>query len=324
VTWRENRLGEPSADFAPEKTIASVPLVRSAIAADIDGDGDLDMVAASIDDDQIYWCPNRLGEPSADFGPQQYFMLAPLFAPQYSIAALASGDFDRDGDVDLVSGSWNGSQGITWYENRRNTVSQDFTAHPIDSNGVHGDSLIAADVDRDGDADVIGEFGYRAAWYENRLDEPSADFAPLRVISPEGDVLSTALADLDGDGAPDLLAADAYRDKLVWHPNRLASPSADFGPERLVAVADFSRWVSAADLDGDGDPDAVFAAPDGLRWFRNPGTDPHDPDSDGDGLSDGYEVAHGLDPLPEPEGALSLLAGIAALAALRTSSRRPS
>ncbi len=54
--------------------------------------------------------------------------------------------------------------------------------------------------------------------------------------------------------------------------------------------------IAAADLDGDGDADLLSNLGGGVGWHRNPNTDPLNPDTDGDGLLDGFEVANGFDP----------------------------
>jgi hypothetical protein len=58
--------------FGPQRLIGTAAhSVRFAFPADLDGDGDLDMLSASALDDVIAWYENRLDEASADFGPQQ-------------------------------------------------------------------------------------------------------------------------------------------------------------------------------------------------------------------------------------------------------------
>jgi hypothetical protein len=167
----------------------------------------------------------------------------------------------------------------------------------------YASSVFAADLDGDGDPDALSAsyFDDEIAWYENRLDEASADFGPQQTISTLADAAQSVFAaDLDRDGDPDVLSASSEDDKIAWYENRLDEASADFGPQRVIsAFANGALSVFAADFDGDGDPDVlgVSSGDEPIAWYENPGTNPLDPDSDGDGLSDGAEVnTHGSDP----------------------------
>jgi len=216
-------------------------------ATRLDGDGDPDVLSASANDNKIAWYENRLDEPSADFGPQNV-----LTTPSGRASSVFAADLDGDGDPDALSAS-------------------------------AGDD--------------------RIAWYENRLDELSADFGPRQAITTAADeARSVFAADLDGDGDPDVLSASASFNKIAWYENRLDELSADFGPQNVLTTGPGYpqvNWVIATDLDGDGDPDALSASAsdDKIAWYENPGTNPLDPDTDDDGLSDGDEVnVYGTDP----------------------------
>jgi hypothetical protein len=65
-----------------------------------------------------------------------------------------------------------------------------------------------------------------------------------------------------------------------------------------------SLGLSLGDVDGDGDTDIYFAN-DGPNtvWLLNQ-LDPNNPDSDGDGAFDGWEVDNGFDPQDESDGEL--------------------
>jgi hypothetical protein len=79
-------------------------------AADVDGDGDLDVLSASYDDDKIAWYENTDG--GGTFGSQQ--VLSTLANGAFSVFAA---DVDGDGDLDVLSASFSDDK-IAWYENR--------------------------------------------------------------------------------------------------------------------------------------------------------------------------------------------------------------
>ena len=105
IAWYENLDGRGS--FGPRQVITTLAdLAASVFAADLDGDGDPDVLSASFFDDTIAWYENTDGAGS--FGPQQV------------ITTLASGatsvfstDVDGDGDRDVLSAS-QGDDTIAW------------------------------------------------------------------------------------------------------------------------------------------------------------------------------------------------------------------
>lgn len=159
-----------------------------------------------------------------------------------------------------------GSTGIVWYANSGNGVFGG--AQLIASNGYDGFSYVA-DVDGDGDQDVVGTKWTNLAWFAN---DGTGAFGPEQIISTIADntecVFST---DLNGDGDPDLLAAISSENKVVWYENLGGGV---FGVQLNIAfqIGEASA-VSAADLDGDGDMDVITASPQGynLLWHENNG-----------------------------------------------------
>jgi hypothetical protein len=350
IAWYENRLDQASADFGPQRLISTqADSASDVFAADLDGDGDPDVISSSEHDDKVAWYENRLNESSGDFGEQQVITTSANAA--HDIFAV---DLDGDGDPDVQSASISDNK-VAWYENRLDEPGANFGPQQVISTQAYdARSVFAADLDRDGDPDVLSAGSYnfdRVAWYENRLDELSADFGPQQVITTQvnypvsvfaadldgdldNDVLSAAYwgseivwypnndgagsfgdpqlimhlgnypievsaADLDGDGDPDVLAANLGTG-VSWYENHLNEPSADFGNLRMISFPlDGANAFVTADLDGDADLDVLVSFyPSGkLNWYENPGTDPLDPDTDDDGLSDGSEVIHvGSDP----------------------------
>ena len=93
----------------------------------------------------------------------------------WTISAFASGassayavDFDRDGDIDVLSSAWWADE-IVWYENdgRRPPV---FRLRNISTDIDQAESVHAADLDGDGDLDVVCPIFLEGEikWYESR------------------------------------------------------------------------------------------------------------------------------------------------------------
>jgi hypothetical protein len=350
IAWSENRLDEASADFGPKHVISiQVDYTSSVFAADLDGDGDPDVLSASRGDQKIAWYENRLDEASADFGEQQVISIGAT-----SPRSIFVVDLDGDGDPDVLS-VFPAEDLIAWYQNRLESPQADFGPQRVISTlATDAVAVFAADLDGDGDADALsaGSYSYgHVAWYRNRLDTPSADFGPrLLITSAIENPFDLIAADLDGDQRVDVLSAYSWERKIAWFENRLDvggfgdpeeigtlgsgprgilaadldgdddpdvvaaavtggakwfenhlnEPTADFHFPRVISfTGDALESIAAADLDGDGDQDLLtgFRSGEKIGWYENPGTNPLDPDTDDDGLSDGIEVnREGTDP----------------------------
>jgi len=127
-------------------------------AADVDGDGDLDVLSASFSDNKIAWYQN---DGNGAFGDQQVISTSAFLA-----RSVYAADLDCDGDLDVLSAS-TGDDKIAWYENDGFGgfgVQQVITTS---ANGAY--SVYVADLDGDGDLDVLSASWNddTIAWYEN-------------------------------------------------------------------------------------------------------------------------------------------------------------
>jgi hypothetical protein len=138
------------------------------LAADVDGDGDLDVFGAQ--DTELVWYENTDG--AGGFGSAQSISTA-VDTPRY----LAAADVDGDGDVDLLSAGRDDRK-IAWYENTDGAGN--FGGQLVlDTMTIYANASQAADVDRDGDLDVVsGGQGGGLGWYENT--DGSGGFGPRR------------------------------------------------------------------------------------------------------------------------------------------------
>jgi hypothetical protein len=91
----------------------------SVFAADMDGDGDLDVLSASEYDDKIAWYEND---------GQQNFTSHTITTDAGDAQSVYAVDVDGDGDMDVLSASRRMMSKIAWYEN---DGRQHFTSHVI-------------------------------------------------------------------------------------------------------------------------------------------------------------------------------------------------
>jgi len=289
IAWYENMDGR--GQFGPQRVITT--LADGAVwvhAADLDGDGDVDVLSASLGDHTVAWYENMNG--LGEFGPQRVITTSAEYV--YSVYAT---DLDGDGDVDVLSASFRDDK-IAWYENTDGLgtfgpqqVINIADPDGIVDNGNEGDadgarSVYATDLDGDGDIDVLSASRNdgKVAWYENM--DGRGQFGPQRVITTSVDgALAVYAGDLDGDGDVDVLSASLRDDKIAWYENR--DGLGTFGPQQVINVADPDGIVDngnegdadgassiyATDLDGDGDIDVLSASRNygKVAWYENLG-----------------------------------------------------
>ena len=261
IAWYENIEGQGS--FGSLRVITTSAYgAKSVFSADLDGDGDLDVLSASLDDDKIAWYENIDGQGS--FGPQQVITISADGAE-----SVFSTDIDGDGDLDVLSASWVDDK-IAWYENINGQGS--FGPPQVITTSADGaKSVFSADLDGDGDFDVLSASRWddKIAWYENIDGQGS--FGPQQVITISADGAESVFsADLDGDGDLDVLSASWVDDKIAWYEN--LDGQGGFGPQQVITIsADWAESVYCVDLDGDDDLDVLSASSryNTIAWYEN-------------------------------------------------------
>jgi len=251
--------------FSEEKVISgSADGATKVVTADLDGDGDIDVLSASRLDGKIAWYENDGNEN---------FTTHIITESADDARSVFAADLDGDGDWDVLSASA-GDDKIAWYEN---DGSGTFGPQQVITNTADGAvSVIAADLDDDGDMDVLyASFGSspnwnnRIAWYENIDGQGS--FGPEQVITTDVDGVESAIAaDLNGDGDLDVLSASFEDDTIAWYEN--TDGLGAFGPQQVITTtADAAFSVFATDLNGDGHIDVLSAAAlgDKIAWYKN-------------------------------------------------------
>mgnify|MGYP003673268169 CR=1 FL=1 len=214
-------LGSPvaqSAGFLAPQTISSTALgARTVYATDLDGDGDADVLSASLNDGKIAWYENQGG---GVFGPEQV-----IAATGYSPRSVYATDLDGDGDADVLSASVTADK-IAYYVN---DGSGSFSTEVIITTAADGAwCVFAADLDGDGDTDVLSASyaDNKIAWYEN---QGGGVFGAPQVITTSADGASCVFAtDLDGDGDVDVLSASMVDNKIAWYENE-QSTATEYG-----------------------------------------------------------------------------------------------
>lgn len=227
---------------------------------DMDGDGDLDIVAADTNVG-LYWFEN---DGRGNFTRHVIHRQADEWLERH-----AWGDVDGDGRPELVFVDNLGGS-VLYFDcqgDPRDAAAwrRVYISTPGSLPGAY--DVAVADFDGDGDLDVAASSwvkGNRFVWYENRQGEwvehlIDADLAETRTVEA---------GDLDGDGRPDLLGTASAAGLILVYQN--TGDSEPHWTRRVVDRAPRPIHGHLADVDGDGRLDIVMA----LGFYGQPDQDP--------------------------------------------------
>ena len=241
--------------------------------ADWDHDGDPDL-ASGEETGQLRLWRNPGSTPFASGWISGTVGTAPA-----AVNALFAADLDLDGDDDLLSGAGTTTNALQSWQNplvgpgENGPFDAPWSATALDTSDAAIHTVVAADFDNDGDADVAYGQASSAAdelqtvansAIHRRLafDEQRTD---IGAVASNADVNELILVDLDGDGDLDIVTAttdDESYEIIAWE-NPLTAPGADtpftgtWTRHDIGALGSTAHTIVAQDLDGDGDPDLV-------------------------------------------------------------------
>ena len=263
IAWYENSK-DRNPTFTKEDIRTDLASVNGIFVADLDNDGDLDIVSASANDDTIAWYENH-------GGTDPWFQTHEIATSADEASKVFVADLDGDGDLDIISSS-RGDDTIAWYEND-GADDPTFTAADIATSADGAQDVHVADLDGDGDLDIISAShdDDTIAWYEND-GAANPTFTAADIATNADGAQAIDVADIDGDGDLDIVSASAGDDKIALYENNgEANPT--FTTVVISTDADGAHDVSIADVDGDGDLDIVSASAtdDTIAWYENDG-----------------------------------------------------
>ena len=196
-------------------------------------------------------------------------------------------DFDGDGRLDIVASSWGLTDQVRFFHNRGDGTFEDRTVAAGLTGIVSGLNTIHADVDGDGDLDLLI---LRGAWLGVGGHHPNSllrndgkghftDVTAQAGLLTEHPTQTAAFADFDRDGDLDLFVGnESARTEL--HPCELFENQGD-GTFREIAKSvglahlGYVKGATWGDFDNDGRPDlylSTMASANAL--YRNLGPDP--------------------------------------------------
>lgn len=239
--------------------------------ADLDNDGDLDMLS---------------GER---FGNFKYFQnTGTATVPSYSAVAtnpfglLNVGtnmstpvfvDMDSDGDMDILSGSYNGN--FYYFQNTGTASAPAYAAkvtNPFGLTGGYYSCPTFTDLDNDGDMDMLsGNYNGKFYYYQNTGTASAPAFAAV-ALNPFGLVANgpyshPTFIDMDNDGDKDIMSG-IFSGDFIYYQNTGTATAPAFAaqvlnPFFLTKVTGKSAPVFV-DLDNNGDKELMSGVGNGL------------------------------------------------------------
>ncbi|MBI4773846.1 MAG: DUF11 domain-containing protein [Deltaproteobacteria bacterium] len=263
VYWHENVKGDGSS-WKTHQVYQGSGRITAIVTRDIDRDRSPDIFIAMPEGDSAYWIRNE------DKGRSWQPMAVAAEEGQFS--ALSMADVDGDGDEDVVVASVK-KRAVSWLENN-GASPPSFIVHPIHAPSAGVDAIYAADVDGDGDPDVVAglQDGDKIVWFEN-VDGKGKQWRFKPVDTAEAQApRSVFVADMDGDKDMDVVAALYTVEKIVWYEN-VGGQGAKW-QAKVIAQGEQSGGptsVFVVDIDSDGDPDVLGAGwlKDDIWWYEN-------------------------------------------------------
>ena len=310
--WVNTKYSDPKFLYGVSSGGMTYNAVHGVRVADVDGDGEADVLAAIYGDGNLAYYYNDGNEAftsSIKLNTNAFYWVECVFAA----------DVNGDGRVDVVAGERYLNKGVAWYENNGCSggppcgASTTFTEHVITNTLTETVATYAVDFDVDGDVDLMAASSSdgKIALY---LNDGSHDFSPTtptddpdttEIILSEWATGATALdvADFNGDGHLDVVFAgeqlggcqfgegrqctlpdDSPRncgmgngncdDMVVYYLNRGTSPPT-FYENQIKTLSPLGAgpeyFVQAIDVDDDGDVDVMLGSTqlEQPRWYEN-------------------------------------------------------
>jgi hypothetical protein len=208
--------------------------------SDLDNDGDADILCvATLYDGQLVWFEND---------GNQVFQKT-VIQDDYGASWAKPYDFNSDSAWDILASAtayYGDDNDISWFEN---DGYMNFSRHIIDSTIAGPKCVEAADIDLDGDLDIVAAMTLvdGISWWENIQD---SSFVKHNINNSIENAVSVLATDLDQDGDTDILggATGSYNFRWWQNLNILLSPGGVDG----IVIDNYGSPVESVYVDPSG------------------------------------------------------------------------
>ncbi len=291
--WEEGRQVRAYLNPGPKKskslwpavTVGQVHSAEDAVFADVDGDGAFDVVSCCEGKERsvfIHWAPPNAENYQTPTAWQTEAIPVAEKAKMWMFCLPM--ELDGKPGVELIAGAKGKEAQVGWFEsgpNRRDL--HQWRWHAIYEAGWIM-SLIARDVDGDGDQDVIltdrkGK-NQGCKWLENPGPGPKQKqlWKEHAIGGIDQEVMFLGAGDVDQDGREDFAVAVRGGAVLVFHRTSEKRPAWETVEVPMPSETGTGKGAGIGDVDGDGLPDFVITCENakgtsGVFWLKQEKSD---------------------------------------------------
>lgn len=236
----------------------------SLAVAKIDGDTEWDIVVGSSGDNTV-----RTFRRNGAIPGLIYFPVDVASTTENGVADIAAADIDKNGVTDIVCANRTMGE-VVWLKNNGGSPPT-FTRTIANSFMAGASSVAVADINKDGNPDIVGTsgIGNRVNWL--RHNGSSSPLFTLEVVASTFNAPEEVITgDLDGDADQDLIVLSAVDGKVVMFENSgTSTPS--FVRTDIDRSCAGASCVVARDLNGDTRLDLATGSfmDSDLSWYPN-------------------------------------------------------